>query len=247
MQECCVKGFEWSGTPSGKETKLDNHDAYVTGVNPEVAILVVHDAFGWTFRNTRLLADHYAREVNATVYVPDFFGGEILPSDVLRDLRRLGELDMKEFITRNSKEIRGPEILSFAIALRAQYRRVGAIGFCYGGWAVFHLGAKSHSRQLVDCISTAHPSLLEPSEIENVGVPVQIIAPEKDMMFPPELKELANRIIPTLGVPYDYQLFPGTDHGFATRGNDYDEKELKGMVRAKCCAVAWFQYWLNIN
>jgi dienelactone hydrolase len=36
-----------------------------------VAIIVIHDLYGWTFPNIRLLADHYAAEVGATVYVPD--------------------------------------------------------------------------------------------------------------------------------------------------------------------------------
>ena len=55
----------------GKDTKLANNDAYVTGSNKDVAIVLIHDLFGWTFTNARLLADHFAKEVNATVYVPD--------------------------------------------------------------------------------------------------------------------------------------------------------------------------------
>lgn len=44
---------------------------YVTGSNSDVAILVIHDLFGWTFPNVRPLADSYAVEADATVYVPD--------------------------------------------------------------------------------------------------------------------------------------------------------------------------------
>lgn len=55
----------------GKETKLANNDAYVTGTNKDVAVLLIHDVYGWTFGNIRLLADHFAKEVGATVYVPD--------------------------------------------------------------------------------------------------------------------------------------------------------------------------------
>ena len=40
----------------------------------------------------------------------------------------------------------------------------------------------------MDCISTAHPSWLTKEEIEGVGVPVQILAPEIDPVFTPELK-----------------------------------------------------------
>ncbi|KAH8586909.1 Alpha/Beta hydrolase protein [Bisporella sp. PMI_857] len=247
MHECCVKGFQWDGTPVGTAGKLGNNDAYITGSNDDIAIMAIHDAFGWTFENTRLLADHYAREIGATVYVPDFFGGEILPADILRDFSRFGELDMKGFMARNSKANRESEILSCARVLRPRYKRVGVIGFCFGGWGVFRLGAKSHVPPLVDCISTAHPSALEKSEIKNVGVPVQIIAPEFDMAFTPELKEFANRVIPTLGVPYDYQLFPGVEHAFATRGNPNSKKEQKAMVRAKNCAVSWLHHWLHVN
>lgn len=73
MDECCLKGFQWDGKPCGKESKLGANDAYITGSNPSVAILVIHDLFGWTFTNTRLLADHYAKEAEATVYLPDLY------------------------------------------------------------------------------------------------------------------------------------------------------------------------------
>lgn len=69
--DCCKSGFNWNGTPVGKETTLANNKAYVTGTNPDAAILIVHDIFGWTLNNTRLIADHYAKEANATVYLPD--------------------------------------------------------------------------------------------------------------------------------------------------------------------------------
>lgn len=159
----------------------------------------------------------------------------------------MGELDMASFVKRNSKLTRDAEITSCAQELRSRYKRFGAVGFCFGGWAVFRLGAKSHSPPLVDCIATAHPSMLEENEIQKVGVPVQIISPENDMVFTPQLKEFVNRVIPTLGVAYDYQYFPGVTHGFATRGNMDDEPELKAMVRAKNCTVNWFQQWLHAN
>lgn len=68
---CCLQGFEWDGTPIGKETTFNEKNIYVIGSNPNAAILVVADLFGWKFNNIRLLADHYAKEANATVYVPD--------------------------------------------------------------------------------------------------------------------------------------------------------------------------------
>ncbi|KAF5232148.1 hypothetical protein FANTH_13145 [Fusarium anthophilum] len=92
------------------------------------------------------------------------YGGEVLPTDILMDMSQLHKLDMPGFMARNSKEVRGPEIFNFAATLWSQYNRVGAVGFCWGGWAVFKLGARS-SDGLVNYISTAHPSLLEKSEV----------------------------------------------------------------------------------
>jgi hypothetical protein len=71
MSECCISGFQWDGTPTGVESMLANNKAYVVGSNPDIAILVVSDLFGWTFVNERLLSDHYAKEADATVYLPD--------------------------------------------------------------------------------------------------------------------------------------------------------------------------------
>jgi hypothetical protein len=71
---CCIQGFEWRGTPTGKETTLAGNKTYLTGPeDSDAAIIIIHDLFGWTFPNLRLLADHYAREVNAAVYIPDLW------------------------------------------------------------------------------------------------------------------------------------------------------------------------------
>ena len=185
-------------------------------------------------RNLNVRADFYSYE------------GEKLDFDILSqpDRRDWDQLDLGAFLARNSKEIRRPEIFACAKTLRSQYQKVGVIGFCWGGWAVFQLGAKENN-VLVDCISTAHPTWLEKQEIEKVGVPVQILAPEHDQMFTPELKEYANKVIPTLGVPYDYQHFPGIDHAFAVRGDPNVPGERDGMERAKNAAVLWFRQWLG--
>ncbi|KAJ9610818.1 hypothetical protein H2200_005595 [Cladophialophora chaetospira] len=267
MSSCCTAGFQWDGKPVGKETKLANLDTYVSGENKDAAVLIVHDVFGWTLTNVRLLADHYASEAGVTVYVPDFFGGEIVTPDMMENPDETKRLDIGAFMGRHSKDIRGPEIFACAKALKQElgFKKVGAIGFCYGGWAVFRLGAKGkpscetdrsrstykrsadelEGNNLVDCISMAHPSGLEKSEIDNVSVPVQICAPEIDPIFTPELKEHANKVIPELKVEYDYQYFPGLVHGFATRGEVNNPTQKNGLERAKNAAVYWFRQHLS--
>lgn len=248
LSECCLRGFTWDGTPSGRTGKLSANDAYITGTNPSAAVLVIHDGLGWTYSNVRLLADHYAREADVTVYVPDFFGGEVLDAELLK-AGRWAELDMESFMARNSRANREPEVFACARALRDQgFARVAAVGFCYGGWGCFRLAAQTRQGgdlPLVDCISVAHPAMLTEEDIAGARVPVQVLAPEIDMMYTPELKEFTFRKLQELGVVLDYQHFPGMEHGCLTRGDESKEGERAAMIRAKNAAVSWMRQWLH--
>ena len=70
---CCATGLEWEGQLTGQRIPFptSSSQAYKTGSSSTIAILFICDLFGWKFRNNRLLADHLARSVGATVYVPD--------------------------------------------------------------------------------------------------------------------------------------------------------------------------------
>jgi dienelactone hydrolase len=244
VSSCCLKGFEWKGAPAGRIGKLANNEAYITGDNPDVAVMIIHDLLGWTFPNVRLLADHYAREANATVYVPNFFGGEALPFGPIIN-GNWHEIDVPGFVKKNSREIREPEIFDCARALRQKFKKVGGVGFCYGGWAVFRLGAKEHQPPLVDCITVGHPSLLTKKDIDEVAVPVQILAPEIDPVYTAELKTHSFETITKLGVPFDYQHFPGVEHACFVRGDNKKVGEREAMARGKNAAVSWFGQFLH--
>ena len=69
--ENCKTGFAWGGQPIGLESKIASNDTYVTGTSKDTAVFVIADYYGWKFTNLRLLADHFAKEANATVYLPD--------------------------------------------------------------------------------------------------------------------------------------------------------------------------------
>ena len=182
---------------------------------------------------------------------------------MLVDKAKHPDFDLKGFLGKNNKDRRYPEILASAKALKQEFgfKKVGAIGYCYGGWAVFQLGAKGEydhphhteilisepGNNLVDAISTPHPSLLTKEEVNAVGVPVQVIAPEHDPALTPELKEYMNSVIPGLNVEYDYQYFPGVSHGFAARADQNNKLERQSLERAKNVAVAWFAQFLHLH
>jgi len=89
---------------------------------------------------------------------------------------------------RNGKDKRGPEIDAATKELKSKFKKVGAIGYCYGGWAVLQLGTKG--KGLADAISTAHASALTKEEIAGVGVPVQILC---ECAHDTEVKQRATR------------------------------------------------------
>ncbi|KAL3464826.1 Alpha/Beta hydrolase protein [Aspergillus heterothallicus] len=244
LSTCCLKTFSWNGTPTGQIGTLAANPAYIaadtTNNSKTLAILIVHDLLGWSFPNVRLLADHYAREANATVYVPDFFGGESLPFEPLIK-GRFDEVDLPTFRAKNAREIREPEIFACARALRENHDVVLAVGFCYGGWAVLRLGAEGSDseRPLVDAIAAAHPSLLTKDDIDNVVVPVQILAPEIDPIFTPELKSYTFDSLQRRGVPFDWQHFPKVEHACMTRGDETKPGERAALERGKNAVVAW--------
>lgn len=179
------------------------------------------------------------------------FDGEILDAGMLADLRRWSEFDIVAWSARHSKEKTFPAILSSAQAVRVSHTRVAAIGFCYGGWASFALGSSAlnpigdHAQPLLNCLSIGHPSWLTKAEIDEVAVPVQIVAAEIDPVFIPEMKEYAWKVVGEKKVPFDYRAFPGVEHSFCTRGNPEDEREMRAMERAKRAQVAWVREWLH--
>lgn len=251
VPSCCLSSFKWDGTPTGTETTLPDlpNSVYVTGTDSSAAVLLIHDLFGWTFPNLRLLADHFASEIGATVYLPDFFGGEVLSRDAII-AERWHELDLPGFMSRSGRDAREGEILAFARALRKKHGKVGAVGYCYGGWAVHRLGAKEFvdaetGKGLVDCVTSGHPSLLTKKDIDEVAVPVQVQAAEFDMQFTAEMKSHEFLTLQKNGVPFDYQHFPGVVHGALVRGDESQKGEREAMVRAKNATVAWHRYWLR--
>jgi dienelactone hydrolase len=82
----CFSGAIHSGTPTGKEVTLHGLPTYVAeppGGTPKSIIVIVPDAFGWDFINSRIIADRMAKRCSARVYLPDFMGGTAVDPTVM--------------------------------------------------------------------------------------------------------------------------------------------------------------------
>ena len=180
---------------------------------------------------------------NQTLIEHHSFHGEVVEPDTMSNPAKREKFDLGAFLARNSKANRRDEIFQFAKDLKAQYKKVGAIGFCWGAWPCLQLGAKGNN--LLDCTAVAHATMAEKSEIEALGVPTQVMAAETDTQFTPELKQFTVETLPKLGIPYEYLYFPGVVHGFAIKGDGDDPKQKEALERAKNLAVNFFKEYLS--
>ncbi|KIH90257.1 esterase [Sporothrix brasiliensis 5110] len=265
LSECCVKSFVWEGTPEGRVGKIagGQYNAYIAGKSSSAAVLFIHDVYGWENPNARLMADHYARQTGVTVYVPDFFHGEVLRrSDhpELADAEFLKQ-HVLPFVGRHPRDARDKDVFTVARALRREHGhdRLAAIGFCYGGWAVMRLGAKPEDQPededkdakpiegpLVQAVSTAHPSLVTERDLAGVAVPLQILAPEIDQLYTPALKQFTFDVTAKNGIPLDYLHFPGVAHGSLMRSNQKSPEARKVVERAQHAAINFFKLNLGL-
>jgi dienelactone hydrolase len=78
---CCVDpGAKQSHTAEGVDEKVAGLNTYKTGEGKSV-IVIFTDIFGYSFINTRRLADSFAKATGTTVLIPDFFDGDPLVPD----------------------------------------------------------------------------------------------------------------------------------------------------------------------
>jgi dienelactone hydrolase len=181
------------------------------------------------------------------------FNNDPLPADILTTREPpWPELNLDLYLATNSREARSPEILACARHLRAQYPKLGAIGYCYGGWAGFYLASEdlspNDSQPLLDCLTIGHPSLLTAADIDGVSsrVPIQVLAPETDAMYTPHLKAQTFKVLVEKGSPFEYRHFPGVEHACFVRGDPRKPGERDAMERGLGAAVRWQSEWLKV-
>ena len=83
-----------------------------------------------------------------------------------------------------------------------------------------------------------HPSMMTEKDINELAVPIQILAPEIDAAFTAELKTHSFETIQKLGLPFDYQHFPGVVHSCFIRGDQHKPGERGAMERGETLSSA---------
>jgi len=231
---CCVDpGAKQSHTAQGNETKVGEFNTYKIGQGKS-AILVFTDIFGYSFINTRKLADTFAQETGTTVLIPDFFEGDPMDPTDPNLLEKLPDWLKKHPVDKVLASLD-----KFMSTIKGHYDTIQAIGFCYGGKMVVHLIMQAQLDPAVKAVVAAHASFLVKEEAAQIKRPILFQLAGHDDFFSPDLREhFEKTLAPThLANFIDY---PGTVHGFVTRP-DGSEHGMRQRDKAVHDAVEYFK------
>ncbi|CAF2075108.1 unnamed protein product [Rotaria magnacalcarata] len=208
---CCTDpGAQQMHQYEGHEEELAGINIYRTG-HGKSAIVLFTDIFGYTFINSRKLADHFAIDTGATVFIPDYFHGDpINPNipnyrDLLPDWRKQHPV------------IEACKIADkFISTIKEHYQSIQVIGFCYGGKVAVYLISHSEFSSAVKAAIVGHPSMLVKEEATQIKKPVLFLCAETDQLFSSDLQEYFEDELTKNGLG-TFLKYPGTVHGFIVR------------------------------
>lgn len=187
--------------------------------------------FGWEFKNTRLLADNYAK-AGFYCYIPDVQQGDSLPVSFLqnvepplKDQEQEGLVDKAKntaivgatlgpWLVRHREGVSEPIISGFINTVRniPGTNSVGAIGFCWGGrYAILQAhGKKEGSVGGVDAAYACHPSLVAiPGDFDPVTKPLSLALGTKDSLLgEKEIKQIQEVMSKNADVESEIKVCP---------------------------------------
>uniref|UniRef100_A0A8C6ZW65 Carboxymethylenebutenolidase homolog n=1 Tax=Nothoprocta perdicaria TaxID=30464 RepID=A0A8C6ZW65_NOTPE len=223
--------FDYEGC--GQEVQVEHIKAYVCKPSgkSDKAVIVIHDIFGWQLPNTRYMADLLTAHGYIAI-CPDFYVGQEAwkPSNDWASFNNWLK-------TRDSSKIdREIDVVLKYLQEQCGAKRIGVIGFCWGGAAVHHVMLKNPH------IKTGVSNYGKWKFFENgynLLHPTFFIFAEKDEHIPLEqVTQLEQNLKENCKVHYEVKIYPGQTHGFIHRRREdinpqdkpYIEEGRKDMI-----------------
>jgi dienelactone hydrolase len=133
------------------------------------AIIILTDVYGFTFPNTRLIADQFALNGYLTV-IPDLFHGTEVPFPAPEDF------NLQNYIDNTMPRVGtvDPIISNVLDVLRTEkgIAKIGGVGYCFGGKYV----CRWLKEGKLDAGYVAHPSFVEEEEVRRIEGALSIAA-----------------------------------------------------------------------
>ncbi|MEW5310000.1 MAG: hypothetical protein WDW38_001836 [Sanguina aurantia] len=239
------------GVPSGSYIKIAKVDAYIAKPKSPngSAIVICTDVFGYKFKNTQVIADKFA-EAGFLTIVPDQFAGKPLPEALMDRFLylttpRLSATPLQAYLLDPlGLVIFGIRtlfmVLPWFVANKPASKMpmfeqlIGELrgGYCYGGATCIALGSGEDG--MIDAFAVAHTQISVQKDFESIKKPALFVAADHDWAFPKKEFEAAEDIVKKKGIQDRVRLsfYPGTFHGFATRGSDDDPVVSEAKTKA---------------
>ncbi|PVV04642.1 hypothetical protein BB560_000850 [Smittium megazygosporum] len=213
VKSCCTtQPVQSDYTPIGENITLsDSLECYVVGdKNAKASIIYVYDIFAkhpQAYQGCDILANSGFR-----VIMPDFFRGEASTEEMLKDMSSLiswilkvGSYSMLEKDFNTAKDYLTKE----------GFDTIFAVGFCYGGKLVMNLAGQN---PFIKAGAIIHPSVVEPSELDNCKVPIIMLPAHDDPDMLPVYEALKKK---PFGDQCYHQRFDDMKHGWCSSRGDW--------------------------
>ncbi|XP_052189186.1 uncharacterized protein LOC127799305 [Diospyros lotus] len=185
--------------------------------NNGTGILLLSDIFGFEDSSTRDFAYRVACN-GYNVLVPDLFRGDPWAKGRPKNV-------FEEWLSSHSFERVAKDITASTKWMMDEFvaagisKKLGLIGFCFGGGRVIDVLAQDEGASFGIGISF-YGTRIDPSVAANIKVPVLLIAGDKDPLCPvTTLEDIKERI----GEGCRVMIFRGRGHGFAHRPESAEE------------------------
>ncbi|KAI9724550.1 MAG: hypothetical protein M1812_000618 [Candelaria pacifica] len=275
VSSCCMSGKVQEGTPTGHVETIGGLNTYVSepeGGSKTKTVIFIVDIFGWEFKNTRLLADNYAK-AGFYCYIPDVHDGDSLPISFLDNVEpnlktkeQLSTIDsakntaivgstLPPWLVTHREGVSRPIIDGFVNAVRLipGTNKIGAIGFCWGArYAILQAHGRKESESGsdvggVDAVYACHPSLVTvPGDFDPVTKPLSMALGTKDSLLDQKtVGQIIDLMAKKTELPHEIRLYEDQVHGFALRGDWSSDKDKKAMDDAEEQGIEWFKKYLS--
>lgn len=200
---------------------IQDVDCYVVGSKlSKKAIMLIYDIFGF-HPSTKLGADILA-DAGFLIIMPDFFRGKPLPQSLYPPTSAEAGKTLSEFFSTQAIPTPHANLLS---SLQSEVSKLysietwGYLGLCWG----FKVAILAASQNPCSALASAHPSMIDPTEVPGVTVPVLLIASKEE---PVELlTQFEANLKPDVKKQSRFETYGSMHHGFAASRARFDDED----------------------
>jgi len=214
---------------------------YVNGASDsKLALIVVHDIFGYTLPSTRQIADTFSGS-GYFVVVPDLIKGDPMTGEVGPELFAR----LPAWIgTHPPKDVDAALDTVIQSLVKKGYSKIGIGGFCFGG----STSARAVKHPNIGAGVSFHGGAITEETLGDQKAPLLIIHPGDDTLVP------MAKIVDTTaafskrgvtGKASRIKIFPGQAHGFVNKGDPKDSDVATASAEAVGDALQFFNAHLK--